>query len=149
MNESAKALTVGVVCIALLVLADRMSVEPEKAPEAPPEAVENPALPMTTTWAMASLEAALETLPPLSAAGILAANGWDCLPYPERRACWSWTKPTTGAPVDHYVVEWRFAVTDTAFWYWLDLPCNTESVRVAGVDSMGRQGVWSETGVCQ
>jgi len=104
------------------------------------------AWPMTMNMAITALDEALDIVPPLTAAGILASHGWDCLPYPEHRDTWAWTPPTTGAPVDHYVVEFTWTTTDTAFQFWIQ-GSDTQWVRVAGVDSLGRQGEWSDYGV--
>lgn len=65
---------------------------------------------------------------------------------------YTWTAPTTGSPVVHYVVQisndgqtWE---TQPAFAYteeWI-LEVNygvPYYLRVAGVDGLGRQGVWS------
>ena len=63
----------------------------------------------------------------------------------------SWTPPTEGSPVDHYILQIStdggpFAtvgsVTGTS--YTLNLTVNnTYIARVAGVDDQDRQGVWS------
>ena len=143
--------TSGIAAILAMIAAIVLSIgdnDTEQAADLPtyPPADNGGTYPMTTTWAMTALDEALDILPPLSAAGILAANGWDCLPYPERRAAWSWTPPTTGAPVDHYLVEFTFSTKDTAFDFWI-AGTDTQWVRVAGVDSLGRQGSWSEFGI--
>ena len=63
----------------------------------------------------------------------------------------SWTPPTTGSPVDHYVFQLSTdggpfttvgSVTSTN--YILDLDTDhTYVARVAGVDALDRQGPWS------
>ncbi len=63
----------------------------------------------------------------------------------------SWTPPTEGSPVDHYVLQLSTnggpfttvgSVTGTS--YSLDLTVgNTYIARVAGVDAQDRQGTWS------
>ncbi|MBU0742170.1 fibronectin type III domain-containing protein [bacterium] len=65
---------------------------------------------------------------------------------------YTWTAPTTGSPVDHYVVQhsedggaW-VTVQDTQMTnsYALTAVYDVEHrVRVAGVDAEGRQGPWS------
>lgn len=64
----------------------------------------------------------------------------------------SWTPPTEGSPVDHYVLQLSTdggpfttvgSVTGTS--YTLDLTVGQSYVaRVAGIDAEGRQGPWSE-----
>jgi glyoxylate utilization-related uncharacterized protein len=63
----------------------------------------------------------------------------------------SWTAPTTGSPVHHYVVElstgggaYQAAGTTTTLSISLTLTVGTTyTVRVAGVDSQSRQGAYS------
>ena len=67
----------------------------------------------------------------------------------------SWDPPTYGTPVHHYILQ-VVNVTydpDTPVVYdnimdeYLDVPVlftNTYKARVAGVDSLGRQGPWSQ-----
>lgn len=68
---------------------------------------------------------------------------------------YTWTAPTTGSPVDHYVVQY----TNDGGATWIDVGVSvtaetytflnvfeylvTYQVRVAGVDALGRQGPWS------
>ena len=63
-----------------------------------------------------------------------------------------WTKPTTGTPVDHYVVE--VDINDTGYvefsnacpdtFYFFTQPHGTSiKVKVAGVDAQNRQGPFS------
>jgi hypothetical protein len=64
----------------------------------------------------------------------------------------SWTPPTEGSPVDHYVLQLSIdggpfttvgSVTGTS--YTLDLAVGQSYVaRVAGIDAEDRQGPWSE-----
>ncbi len=65
---------------------------------------------------------------------------------------WTWTAPTTGTPVHHYVVEvrveggsWvRLTTEPTDNRITMDQTANlVYEVRVAGVDAQGHQGVWS------
>jgi hypothetical protein len=62
---------------------------------------------------------------------------------------YEWTAPTTGSAVDHYVVEvydgaaWGGEATTTETSAVVEME-NGWTVRVAGVDSYGRQGPWSE-----
>ena len=62
---------------------------------------------------------------------------------------YEWTAPTTGEPVDHYVVQrhngsaWGGEVTATGNTATLEMESGWR-VRVAGVDALGRQGPWSE-----
>ncbi len=65
---------------------------------------------------------------------------------------YTWTPPTTGSPVDHYVVE--HSVNDGPFVQIATVTTNTytlaatvddsHQVRVAGVDALARQGPYSE-----
>jgi hypothetical protein len=63
----------------------------------------------------------------------------------------SWTAPTTGSPVHHYVVQlstnggaYQSAGTSTTTSISLTLAIgSTYTVRVAGVDAQSRQGVYS------
>jgi len=65
---------------------------------------------------------------------------------------YQWTAPTTGSPAVSYVVQLR---ADGGTWttianvasnaYTLDATYGvSHELRVAGVDSQGRQGIWSE-----
>lgn len=65
---------------------------------------------------------------------------------------YTWTAPTTGSAVDHYVVQHS---TDGGAWVTVDDAVTTLSytlsaaydvehrIRVAGVDALDRQGPWS------
>jgi len=65
---------------------------------------------------------------------------------------YSWTAPTTGTPVDHYVVEhsinggqWTQIATTTDNSYTLDATLGqSHQIRVAGVDASDRQGLFSQ-----
>ena len=60
---------------------------------------------------------------------------------------YSWTPPTTGSPVHHYVCQWDHGQTDytTRNKHRFTIPVITRTrLRVAGVDSLDRQGPWSE-----
>lgn len=65
---------------------------------------------------------------------------------------YTWTAPTTGSVVDHYVVQhqvnggaWTQIATVTSNQYTLTASVgDTHSIRVAGVDAQDRQGAWSE-----
>jgi hypothetical protein len=65
-----------------------------------------------------------------------------------------WTAPTEGSPVEHYVVQLK--VDETGTWGTVgsapdttySVPCvpgKLNWVRVAGVDSFGRQGIFSDS----
>lgn len=63
----------------------------------------------------------------------------------------SWTAPTEGSPVDHYVLQLSTdggpfttvgSVTGTSYTLDLDVG-STYIARVAGVDAQDRQGPWS------
>lgn len=64
---------------------------------------------------------------------------------------YQWTAPTTGSPVDHYVVEhsvnggaWTQIATTSATTYTLSATVgNSHQIRVAGVDAADRQGTYS------
>lgn len=64
---------------------------------------------------------------------------------------YTWTAPTTGSPVDHYVVEhsvnggqWTVAGTSTENSFTLNASTGqSHQIRVAGVDATDRQGVFS------
>jgi len=65
---------------------------------------------------------------------------------------YTWAAPTTGSPVDHYVVQhsedggaWvTVQDTQTTNSYMLTAAYDAEHrLRVAGVDGQGRQGPWS------
>ena len=70
----------------------------------------------------------------------------------QESVAYNWTAPTTGSPVDHYVVQHS---TDGGAWVTVDDNVTTLSftlsaaydvehrIRVAGVDALGRQGPWS------
>lgn len=62
-----------------------------------------------------------------------------------------WTAPVAGSPVDHYVVQqsvngglWVQIATTSSVTYTLNASVgDSHSIRVAGVDADGRQGVYS------
>lgn len=65
----------------------------------------------------------------------------------------SWTAPTEGSPVDHYVLQLSenggpfYTVSDTITTTSFDVQLEnltTYVARVAGVDAQDRQGPWSE-----
>jgi len=64
---------------------------------------------------------------------------------------YQWTAPVTGSPVDHYVVQqsvnggsWTQIATSSSTTYTLSASVgDAHSIRVAGVDADGRQGVFS------
>jgi hypothetical protein len=65
----------------------------------------------------------------------------------------SWTAPTEGSPVDHYILQISTdggpfvtvgSVTGTEYVLDLDVG-STYVARVAGVDAQSRQGAWSES----
>jgi hypothetical protein len=84
------------------------------------------------------------------AAILLLATGGAALA--QEAVDYTWTAPTTGSPVDHYVVQHS---QDGGTWVTIDenVPSNSytltaaydveHSIRVAGVDAEGRQGPWS------
>lgn len=64
---------------------------------------------------------------------------------------YTWTPPTTGAPVDHYEVEqsvgndvWLSIGTTVAPEYDVDAPLGWSTIRVRGVSEYGAVGPWSE-----
>jgi hypothetical protein len=65
---------------------------------------------------------------------------------------YTWTAPTGGSPVDHYVVEHsvnggafaQIGTTPTNSYILQATPGDTHQIRVAGVDALGRQGPLSE-----
>ena len=67
-------------------------------------------------------------------------------------ASFQWTAPTTGAPVDHYVVQhrvdsgaWVIVGSSTTNTYTMNLAVGqSHEIRVAGVDADGRQGEYSD-----
>lgn len=79
-----------------------------------------------------------------------AGNGYD----PSTEARCSWDAPTYGTPVDHYILqvadvtfdEPATETYDNILDEYFDVPVeffHTYKARVAGVDSLGRQGPWS------
>ncbi len=64
---------------------------------------------------------------------------------------YSWSAPTTGSPVDHYVIQhsvnsgdWTQIATSASNTYTLTATVgDSHRIRVAGVDSQARQGVFS------
>jgi len=71
----------------------------------------------------------------------------------QEQVTYTWTAPTTGSPVDHYVVQhsvdggaWVTVATDvTGTTYVLSAEYDHQhQIRVAGVDAQGRQGPFSE-----
>ncbi len=94
-----------------------------------------------------TLPAADQPPPLLTVAGWAAAYGYKPVPTGTRLDSWSWTPPTTGAPVDHYVVEATWTTKDNATPAAILVPDSVSfTIRVAGVDSLGRQGPWSNCG---
>jgi len=72
--------------------------------------------------------------------------------HAQEAVSYTWTEPTTGSPVDHYVVQhsedggaWvTVQDTQTTNSYVLTAAYDVEHrIRVAGVDLQGRQGPWS------
>lgn len=68
-------------------------------------------------------------------------------------ATWTWSAPTSGSPVHHYVVQtssngttWTTVATQPLTTsYTQACPVGVQIlVRVAGVDAQGRQGVYSD-----
>ncbi len=88
-------------------------------------------------------------IPLLTALSILALAATAAA---QEEVTYTWSAPTTGSPVDHYVVQHS---EDGGNWvtvdnnahsneYVLTAAYDTEhSIRVAGVDGQGRQGPWS------
>lgn len=71
----------------------------------------------------------------------------------EMPVAYTWTAPTTGTAVDHYVVEhsidggatWTQVGTTSANSYTLNATVgDSHQIRVAGVDASDRQGPFSE-----
>ncbi len=71
----------------------------------------------------------------------------------QEQVTYTWTAPTTGSPVDHYIVQhsvdggdWVTVATDvTETTYVLSAEYDRQhQIRVAGVDALGRQGPFSE-----
>lgn len=56
-----------------------------------------------------------------------------------------WTPPVDGAPVVYYVMDWAHVQSDTVLTtrVRVRIPLRRTRVRVAGVDSLARQGPWS------
>jgi hypothetical protein len=84
----------------------------------------------------------------LIALGLIAAG----TAFAQESVTYTWTAPTTGSTVDHYVVQHSASggtwvtVNDNlhATTYVLAAAYDVEhSIRVAGVDALGRQGPWS------
>ena len=72
--------------------------------------------------------------------------------YAQEEVTYTWTAPTSGSAVDHYVVQHSvngapfvtINASVTGNTYLLTASYEDEhSIRVAGVDSQGRQGPWS------
>jgi hypothetical protein len=69
----------------------------------------------------------------------------------EMQVNYSWSAPTTGSPVDHYVVEhsvdggsWNEVATVSSNSYTLSATIgDSHRIRVAGVDASNRQGPFS------
>lgn len=81
---------------------------------------------------------------------LLAAGG---AALAQEQVTYTWTAPTTGSPVDHYIVQhsvdggaWVTVadnVTETTYVLSADYD-HQHQIRVAGVDAQGRQGPFSE-----
>ena len=64
---------------------------------------------------------------------------------------YTWTAPTTGSPVHHYLVQhaiaggaWVQVASVTTLSYDLAATyLESHQIRVAGVDALSRQGIWS------
>jgi len=84
------------------------------------------------------------------AATILVAGAWPATAQPVDVTA-SWTAPSTGSPVQHYVAQIStnggpFLPAGTSETTSIDLALEvgaTYTVRVAGVDDQGRQGPYS------
>lgn len=102
------------------------------------------------------------TISVLTAVGIVLAVFGTSLFAQEPTIQYRWNHPTTGSPVDHYTGEFQFieANGDTLGLTTLPIPAGTDPLlafytapyefgkatrlRVAGIDSLDRQGPWSE-----
>ena len=80
-------------------------------------------------------------------------TSWGCPePLRERRA--SWSPPQEGSPVHHYVLEYTVvldSIPDTTITlafprFWDAGTCSVKNHRVAGIDSLDRQGPFSDPG---
>ncbi|MHB8079604.1 MAG: hypothetical protein ACYDIE_10160 [Candidatus Krumholzibacteriia bacterium] len=68
-----------------------------------------------------------------------------------QQVTYTWTAPTTGSAVDHYLVQhsinggaWVQIASVTTLSYVLAATIGeAHQIRVAGVDALSRQGVWS------
>ena len=92
----------------------------------------------------ATLEANDITLPQVAA--YLNVYGFDVISRTEFKR-WRWTKPTTGAPVAYYVVNFRVAVGDTTLPIYIPQGSYAGPywIRVVGSSGAGAAGPWSET----
>ncbi|MCP4290406.1 MAG: hypothetical protein GY780_01055 [bacterium] len=83
---------------------------------------------------------------------VLALSGGSALAQTEVTVNYSWSAPTTGSPVGHYVVQhsvnggaWNQIATAASNSYTLTATIgDSHRIRVAGVDDQDRQGSYSE-----
>ena len=85
----------------------------------------------------------------LTALGIAQYNGVAMLPFGHKVDTWTFEAPTTGSPVETYLVH-IYAEVDPVIGGGgqVKIYVGNEAYRVevAGVDSLARQGPFSETG---
>lgn len=83
---------------------------------------------------------------------LLALAAFGSSAWAQEEVTYTWTAPTTGSSVDHYVIQHSvdggpFVTVDAnvaSNTYLITLTYESEhAVRVAGVDTQGRQGAWS------
>ena len=84
---------------------------------------------------------------PLQCLGILMREGFPVLPKNSDVQRWETTAPLTGEPVVDYVwqVQWHGGPY-TLMSIATISPTDALQIRCAGVDTLGRQGEWSEWG---
>jgi hypothetical protein len=92
-------------------------------------------------------------MPCLMAMMVVTLAAGTAMAQTEMQVSYGWTAPTTGSPVDHYVVEhsvdggtWTQVASVSTNSYTLAASVgNSHRIRVAGVDASSRQGPYSVT----
>ncbi len=84
----------------------------------------------------------------LQCLGLLLNEGYFVLPYNAELQRWTWSPPSTGTQESTYLcqVEFEMMSMNPAMEFIIIGPSGPAVTRVAGIDSTGRVGPWSEWG---
>jgi hypothetical protein len=81
----------------------------------------------------------------LECVGVMASLGLDVIPRENKwENMFHWSPPTCGGTPEYYIVEIRYATTDTMAFYNIMNPSGPHSIRVAAVDVNNRMSFFSD-----